>query len=105
MKWSGPLYNSAIPLRSHKKYTNDLNNQIKNNNFKLLACLRVQVNVAVLLGAPRERAQAELKAGKLTMRVHRFFLLCPFKLFSELKETAYVSLLKIAIQNRMILVC
>jgi hypothetical protein len=54
----------------------------------------VQVNVAVLLGAPRERAQAELKAGKLPIRV----------LYSELKETVRVSLLKMAIQNRMILI-
>jgi len=29
----------------------------------------VQVNVAVLLGAPRERAKAELKAGKLSLRM------------------------------------
>jgi hypothetical protein len=47
----------------------------------------VQVNVAVLLGAPRDRAQAELKAGKLTMRVHRYILFVgPFKLYSELKK-------------------
>ncbi len=47
----------------------------------------MQVNVAVLLGAPRERAQAELKAGKLPMRVHRYsFCSVPLSSILSLKR-------------------
>jgi hypothetical protein len=71
----------------------------------MLACLRAGERgcaAGCATGACSGRAQGR-KAPNARAQI--FFLLSPFKLYSELKETVYVCLLKMAIQNRMIFVC
>ncbi len=58
----------ALCIKVHSKVTKyTQKTRFKKLNLKIKYD-GVQVNVAVLLGAPRERAQAELKARKLLMR-------------------------------------